>query len=281
MSSRQLRCYHSAHLSDRRACHHNESLISALRRALSHPLTRDLDLDDPATTDLRRAILEEKPFLKQIYNEWYGLMAAHLPKGPGGVLELGSGAGFLKEFVSGLITSEVFPSSGVRIILDGQAMPFANGSLRGIAMTNVLHHVPSAHAFFQDASRCLRSGGRIIAIEPWVSTWSRLVYTKLHHEPFDPESRDWKFSGEGPLSAANGALPWIIFERDRERFEREFPDLRIEAIKAFMPFRYLICGGISMRNLMPASTFGLWRSIEGCFNPRRWAMFALIVIERR
>jgi hypothetical protein len=38
---------------------------------------------------------------------------------------------------------------------------------------------------------------------------------------------------------ANDALPWIIFARDRLKFEQEFPDWRIETIKPIMPFRYL------------------------------------------
>jgi hypothetical protein len=56
-------------------------------------------------------------------------------------------------------------------------------------------------------------------IEPWVSTLSRPIYTRLHHEPFNPDAKDWSFPDTGPLSGANGALPWIIFQRDRHHFE--------------------------------------------------------------
>ena len=258
-------------------------MISALRQALAHPLTRGLDIDDPATTQLRRDIIQDKPFLKAIYDEWYGLLASHIPRGAGQVLELGSGAGHLSDFVPGLITSEIFACPDIRLVLDGQSMPFRAGSLRGIAMTNVLHHLPDARLFFREAARCLRPGGTIAAIEPWVSGWSRVVYTKLHHEPFDPAQPGWDFSGAGPLSSANGALPWIIFARDRGRFEAEFPEFRVRAVEGLMPFRYLICGGISMRNLMPVFTFPLWRGVERAMRSRMpgWAMFALIVIERR
>jgi hypothetical protein len=143
--------------------------------------------------------------------------------------------------------------------------------------------VPDARAFFREATRCLASGGRIVAIEPWVSRWSRLIYSKLHHEPFDPGSPDLAFRGAGPLSAANGALPWIVLERDRKRFENEFSDLRIRSITGLMPFRYLVCGGISIRNVMPSFTFPLWRGLESTMasSMQNWAMFALIVVERR
>ncbi len=61
-----------------------------LRRLLTHPLTASLDADDPRTTELRRQILESKPFLKKIYEEWYAEIAGALPQGSGAMLELGS-----------------------------------------------------------------------------------------------------------------------------------------------------------------------------------------------
>jgi SAM-dependent methyltransferase len=149
-------------------------------------------------------------------------------------------------------------------------------------MTDVLHHIPDAAAFFREASRCLRPGGAIVMIEPWVSPWSRLIYTHLHHEPFEPEVERWDFPAKGPLSDANGALPWIIFERDRARFEAEFPDLKIEEIRPMMPFRYLVSGGVSMRSLMPNFTMPLWKLIERACEPqmKRLAMFSLISLRR-
>jgi hypothetical protein len=119
-------------------------------------------------------------------------------------------------------------------------------------------------------------------IEPWVTPWSGFVYSRLHHEPFRPEAEAWEFPSSGPLSGANGALPWIIFERDRLRFEQEFPEWRIRVIKPMMPFRYLVSGGIALRSLMPGQTFGLWCGLERVLRPwsRTLAMFAQIVLER-
>jgi SAM-dependent methyltransferase len=251
-----------------------------LKRLLAHPLTRGLDIDDPSTTARRREIIESKPFLKRIYQEWYRTLSDHLPDGSGPVLELGSGAGFLSGYIPRLITSEVFKCPGIQVVLDGQELPIAAESLRAIVMTDVLHHIPDPRRFFRETSRCLRVGGRILLIEPWVSRWSRMVYTHLHHEPFQPDSKDWTIPLSGPLSGANGAMPWIIFERDRERFEASFPQLKVELVRPFMPFRYLVSGGVSLRTLMPNATFRLWRGLEAAMakQMRTWAMFALIVI---
>ncbi len=254
-----------------------------LRRLLSHPLTAGMQIDDPATTELRRQIISSKPFLKAIYDEWYRILAAELPSGEGEVLELGSGAGFCDRYIKGLITSEVFYCPTARLIVDGKQIPFADGSLRAIVFTDVLHHMPDVRQFFGEASRCLRPGGKILMIEPWVTTWSRFVFKNFHHEPFSPEAQDWTFPSTGPLSGANGAIPWIVFVRDRDRFESEFPDLQIGRIRPFLPFRYLVSGGVGMRSLMPGFTHSLWVRLERMLESQmsRLAMFAFVSVHRR
>jgi SAM-dependent methyltransferase len=253
-----------------------------MNRLLAHPLTRNLDIDDPKTTDRRREVICQKPFLRAIYEDWYALISSWLPPVDGPVLELGSGAGFLQEFIPGLITSELFLCANTRVVLDGARLPFPDGSLRAIVMTDVLHHIPDCRAFFREAQRCLRPAGALVMLEPWVSRWSTLIFQWFHHEPFLPDSQSWEFLAAGPLSGANGALPWMVFERDRSVFEMEFPNLGIDRIEPMMPFRYLVSGGVSLRSLMPSSATGLWKLIEKKFAPwmRHWAMFALIVVRR-
>ena len=94
--------------------------VTILRSWLAHPLMRGRDLDDPQTTTLRRDIVRAKPFLRQIYNEWYATLAADLPPISGRVLELGSGAGYFREAVPDVICSEVFSCPGIDLVLDGQ-----------------------------------------------------------------------------------------------------------------------------------------------------------------
>ena len=255
---------------------------SLLRRLLAHPLTASLDLDDPATTELRRQVIASKPFLKAIYVEWYSLLAASLPSGEGDVLELGSGAGFCSEFIPGLITSDVFVCPGARMVINAAQLPLAADSLRAIVMTNVLHHLPEVCEFFSEASRCLRKGGKILMIEPWVTSWSRFVYSRFHHEPFQPEAVSWSFPASGPLSGANGALPWILFERDRSKFLQQFPQFTIEQVRPFLPFRYLVSGGVGLRSLMPGFTHAAWASLERALQSHmpRLAMFAFVSLRK-
>jgi len=246
---------------------------------LAHPLTKGLDLDDPRTTRLRRQIIQEKKFLRGIYQEWYKELVSRLTKNEKPVLELGSGAGFLTKYIANLITSDVAVSLWLSVVVDGQRVPFDDESLHAMAMINVFHHIPRVVDFLDEATQCIEPGGLLLMIEPWVTRWSTWIYRKFHHEPFSPDAEQWEFPLSGPLSGANMALPWIVFERDREIFETNFPAWEIEVHNLSLPFRYLLSGGVSM----PGFTYGLWRRLERWINPwmHYWAMFALIVLMKR
>ena len=249
---------------------------------LDHPLTRGIRIDDPDAVELRRSVIALKSFLRRIYEEWYSSLARALPSGDGPVVELGSGPGFLGEFVPGVIRSDVVLHRYIDSVADAACLPFASKTLRGIMMVNVLHHLAKPRGLFSEATRCLMDHGVVVLIEPWATPWSRFVYTRLHHEPFDPIQKVWESPETGPMSGANGALPWIIFGRDRAKFALEFPQLEIEAITLDMPFRYLLSGGLSKRAITPNWTFPLWAIVERLLRPvmTGFAMFATIVLRK-
>lgn len=250
-----------------------------LNKILAHPLTRGLSVDDPNTTLLRRRIIKEKTFLLSIYQEWYWLILKSIPS-EGIVLEIGSGAGFLGDISGRIITSEVFNLPGVDVVIDGRFLPFSDSEFSSVVMTDVLHHISDVSVFFSESARCVRSGGRMVMIEPWRTPWSEWVYRNLHSEPFEPEST-WFIPDTGPLSGANGALPWILFCRDLNKFERDFPEWSLKSIKPIMPFTYLLSGGVSLRSLMPGWSYRFWRKLENTLDQSKWGMFALIELERK
>lgn len=250
---------------------------------LIHPLVRGVNIDSVEATLRHRYIIQEKSFLKNIYLAWYASILASLgEKRSGAILELGSGGGFFKEVFSGLITSEIFHIQFVDVVLDGLSLPFGKGALNGIVMVDVFHHLPDVRRFLGRAARCVKPGGMIVMIEPWVTPWSRMVYARLHHEPFDPGAGYWHFQDGGRMSGANSALPWIVFDRDRCGFEQEFPEWRIQDIVLHTPFAYLLSGGLSFRNVIPGALFGPIARIEDKIKPwmKYFAMFAKIVLVR-
>jgi len=256
--------------------------MGMLGSLLAHPLTRGMDLDDPSTTALRKRLVREKPFLRRIYSEWYAWIRAAVPAGEGSVLEVGSGPGFLREVFPEVITSDLLAVPGLSLVADARRLPFEDGALRAIVATDVLHHLPDVRSFFEEAGRCVRPGGAIALVEPWITPWARFVWGRLHHEPCEPEAGSWELPAGGPLSSANSALPWILFERDRVQFEQELPGWNIEKIVPGMPLSYLLSGGVSLRALMPGWSFGFWRGLESGLGPlnRLTGMYASVLLRR-
>ena len=256
---------------------------AAIRHGLAEPMTAGLALDDLDTTVHRADLIQSKRFVRRIYEEWYRLIAETLPPIEGPVVEIGSGGGFLRRAVPGVFCSDVLLVPTVHLVLDAAAgLPFTDASLRAIVMTNAFHHIPDARRFLGDVVRCLKPGGVLAMIEPWVTPWSRFVYTNFHHEPFEPTSPSWELDPGRPLSAANGALPWIVFERDRQLFDRQFPALHIVSLDPLMPLRYLLSGGVSIRSAVPAWSFPFWRQVDELLlrTTSRSAMFARVVVRR-
>lgn len=241
------------------------------------------DIDDPRRTLQHRNIILSKPFLKKLYEEWYGFFkreASTLP--PGILLELGSGGGFLKSVLPQIITSDVLELPGlVDQVCYAQNLPFEAESISGIMMTDVFHHIPDSAAFLKEAQRVLKSGGRIMMSEPANTIWGKFIYQDFHHEPFNPEG-DWFIPSAGPMSGSNQALPYIVFERDRARFEQEFPNLKIKSIKYHTPLRYLLSGGVSKKQMVPDFSFGFFKVMEQgmLLLSKHFAMFETIVIEK-
>jgi SAM-dependent methyltransferase len=249
------------------------------------PETRCIkDLDDPATTLLHAKVIQKKPFLRKLYIDFYKQFEKVVSDPEEKVLvELGSGAGFIKEVISNAITSDILDLPNVDKVFSALEMPFERASVDAFVMFDVLHHITVPRAFFGEALRCLKIGGRIVMIEPANTLWSRFIYKNFHHERFDTQAK-WELDPRkaGPLSHGNGALPWIIFSRDRRIFEREFPSLRIVRMRNHTPLRYLLSGGLTLRQLVPSFTYPAIKAIEYALFPvnNLLGMFQTIELEK-
>ncbi len=225
------------------------------------------NLDDPAVTLLHARIIQRKPFLKKIYIDFYKQFAELVPESQGKILvELGSGGGFIKEVINNVITSEVLELPNVDKVFSALEMPFDKASVDAFFMIDVFHHIAEPRVFFGEVLRCLKDGGKVIMIEPANTLFSRIIYRNFHHELFDVRAQ-WELEQTGRLSQGNGAMPWIIFTRDRKIFEQEFPSLKIVRIRNHTPLRYILSGGLSLRQLVPSFTYELIKAIEYVLSP--------------
>jgi SAM-dependent methyltransferase len=240
------------------------------------------NLDDVKTTLLHAEIIRKKPFLKKLYTDFYHFFEKAVPSMDRKFcVELGSGGGFIKELLPSILTSDILDLPHLDMQFSALKMPFEEKTVDALFMIDVLHHIDDSGLFFEELDRCLKAGGKVVMVEPANTAWSRFAYQNFHHEDFDPK-RGWKLEGKGPLSSANGAIPWIIFYRDRRKFEKLFPKLKIRKLSLHTPFRYLISGGVSMRQLFPSFTYPLIKGIEWILSPFNFflAMFITIELEK-
>jgi len=244
----------------------------------------EMNLDDPQTTVLRSKIIKEKVFLKNLYTDFYKVFKKSL-KGISGkrkLVELGSGGGFIKEIIPDTTTSDVFKVPGIDLVFSATRMPFKDKSVDRFFMLNVIHHIQNPSLFFKEVDRCLKKNGRLVAIEPANTLWGRFIYQNFHHdERFDPKG-GWTLKSQKALSDANGAIPWIILVRDRNKFERLFPNLKIIKISAHTPIQYLVSGGTSFIQLLPEWAYPLVKGLEIILTPFNniIGMFYTIEIEK-
>ena len=87
------------------------------------------------------------------------------------ILEIGSGTSPLKQFLSNVMTSDVLDLDYLDLVFDCHEIDkldaIKDNSLDVITLTNVLHHLKSPIAFLNRAASKLKSGGKVIATEPF------------------------------------------------------------------------------------------------------------------
>lgn len=240
------------------------------------------DLDSPERTIAHQRIIKEKYFLRKLYEEWYAVFTELVPQLPHGkMIELGSGGGFLKEIIPSVLCSDILELPSNDLTFSALKMPFADNEISAIFMIDTFHHIPDSKLFLAEVNRVLKNDGMLIMIEPANSLWGRFIYKNFHHEPFEPTG-NWKIPPSGPMSGANGALPWIVFERDFDEFKRSFPRLRLEKIKYHTPLMYLISGGVSFKQVFPNLSFPVFRSVDKLLTSinKQISMFTTITIKK-
>ncbi|MEK7480983.1 MAG: class I SAM-dependent methyltransferase [Patescibacteria group bacterium] len=259
-------------------------MIKILKNVLALPEIKTINgEDDLFLTVLHAKIIQRKRFLKNTYIDFYQRLKERLPPSDNAMfVELGSGGGFIKEVIPRIITSDILALPMVDRCFSATAMPFDDCSIDAFLLVDVLHHIADPRAFFNEAQRCLKPRGKILMIEEANTLWGRFIYQYFHHEPFDL-SAGWELQTEGLLSRANGALSWIIFSRDKAIFAKEFPSLVVRAVTPHTPFRYLISGGVSMRQLLPSFCYPLIKGLEILLAPFNayLGMFVTVEVEKK
>ena len=244
------------------------SIVSAIQRWITHPELRPYQMGEPEWFAAQNRLYDSKPLVRRCYDLWHGLLLADTDSvGQAGVvIELGSGLSRLKQKRPSILTSDVVQGA-VDLLADGRALPFRDGSVRAILLTHVFHHIPDVEAFFREADRVLQPGGVISMVDCAHTPFSRFFFGSIHPEPYRADSATWSFPAGHTMLDSNQALTWIVFVRDRKRFESLFPDLSIEQ-RTWLPwFSYLLSGGVNLRSFVPPGFGWLVRILDSVLRP--------------
>lgn len=232
---------------------------------------RGIDIDGAERIALHRRILSEKKILQGVFREFYDLCMRQNDQhfsGDGKLVELGAGTSLFQHFYPQILSSDIAPDPTLDLVVDALDMPFAPASVRAFFGINCFHHFPDPAQFFRELLRTLTPGGGCVLIDPFYGPLARRFYSRVFDsEHFSMEQREWK-SEMGIMQGANQALSYIVFFRDRARFEREFPELEIVESYPLLNYPlYFLSGGLNFRSLLPELLLPLVKGLERLLAP--------------
>jgi SAM-dependent methyltransferase len=228
-----------------------------------------------------RKVWDRKPVLRLIYDDFYDRIAATCVSGL--TVEIGGGIGNLKQRLSDVVATDIQFGPWLDCVADAQRLPFATGKAANVVMVDVLHHIEFPSVFFREVERVLRQDGRLIMVEPAITWGSTLFYRLLHHEPVrtsaDPLTEGVANPHRDPYDS-NQAIPTLVATRDRERFHRLFPTLKIGRIDWFSLMVYPLSGGFKTWSLVPRMLAAPMLRAERALEPflGRFAAFRMMLI---
>ena len=120
-------------------------------------------------------------------------------------------------------------------------------------------------------------------VEPAITWGSTLFYRLLHQEPVrtsaDPFIEGVPDPQRDPYDS-NQAIPTLLATRDRERFHRLFPNLKISGVDWFSLTVYPLSGGFKSWSLVPEMLASPMLRVERAIEPflGRFAAFRMMLV---
>ncbi|MET4119788.1 SAM-dependent methyltransferase [Bradyrhizobium sp. JR1.5] len=235
---------------------------------------------------IHRDVWETKKALRLLYRDYHRQLFESCPEGA--VLDIGGGTAHIKETRSDVVSVDILSFPGIDVVADAHRLPFGNGLFAGVVMLDVLHHLERPIEFLKEASRVLKPGGRLVMIEPAMTTLARRFYDRYHEEPVDMNADPFASVAINPDRDpfdANQAIPTLLFATApaRRRVEETIPSLRVRSVDWHSLFAYPMSGGFQKWSLIPAALVSPTLAFENLVPAilRKHLAFRMIVIVER
>ena len=180
-------------------------------------------------------------------------------------LEVGSGAGFSKEFIknNNLKISDFSEHKHLDYKnVDAQDTKFKQDSYDFVIASNVIHHIPYPIKFFKEMHKILKKDGKLIIHEPYASVLLQIVEIIMRHEGYDWTKDVWSESvpatDDENLWSGNIAIPNLIFD-DINIFNKNLGSyFKIKHENLSECFLFLNSGGVCSKTFhIPLNNFFL------------------------
>ena len=259
-----------------------------IRDWLGAPEIAEVDLDSSDRFDAHRAVLQRKPMLNEVFQEFHALFLSldrrYFGDTPGLRIELGAGVAPIRDSDPSVLATDVVAARHLDRVLDAQALDLPAGSVRALYGQNCFHHIADPDRFFDEVMRVVTPGGGVILIEPYHSPAASMLFKRLFRsERFDKHDPHWRAAITGPMQGANQALSYIVFTRDRDAFRQRYPELEIVEQQPLGNYlRYLASGGLNFRKLAPDFSIPALKLAERLLDPlrRQLALHHVVVLRR-
>ena len=246
-----------------------------------------MNADGDERIEAHNNILHKKLKLQLVFDENFQRMeslAALFFDAEGLKIELGSGAVSMKKNNSSIQTSDIVDSIYNDLTLDAQNMQLEGNSVAMFFAQNVFHHFNDPEKFFGELMRVLKPGGGVVMLEPYFSPLAQIIYKNfIPGETFDKTQLSWASDRAGPMVGANQALSYIVFNRDKEKFQTLYPDLEISFTCIQNNYlRYIFSGGLNFQKLLPDAFDPILRLFEFLLTPFNslFGIHYIIVLKR-
>ena len=200
-------------------------------------------------------------FLLQKRFDW---MNKHINEDDVGI-ELGSGAGFSRDFIKNKNLKLTDMSSDNHLDyknVDAQKTNFENESFDYVIASNMIHHIAYPLKLFREANRILKKNGRLIIFEAYSSIFFQLATVIMKHEGFDFTVNVWDEknpkSDEDDVWSGNIAVSNLIFDNKKKFNEKlgNYFSIQYEELAECLIF--LNSGGVTSKTFcIPMNNFFL------------------------
>ena len=181
----------------------------------------------------RSFYLEQQPAnLKFMLEGRYIWMNTYIRSGDR-VMEVGCGSGLSKEFLRkdcNLLLTDFATHPWVDKKVDALNTQMPDETFDVVLCSNMVHHVPFPKQFFEEISRVLKPGGKLLIQEINCSWFMRLLLRAMRHEGWSYKQDVFSLSvpctDAEDLWSANCAIPNLLFD-DIDEFYRQVPQFTI------------------------------------------------------